>query len=486
MNETAIVIGAGANELVAAHVLARGGRRVIVFEGSASSSDAADVGWVPPRIARDLGLEQAALTTLCADPWASAPLPGGGRLELWRDMARSVEAIGKVSARDAARWPEFCERMRRLGRLLETIYLQPPPALTGRSFGDLAQMAGLGLRARRLGRQGIEDLLRLIPMSAADLLDEWFETDALKGILGAAGVMNLCQGPRSGGTAYRLLHRHVGSPVGVFRPPLSNIGRVLRNRPGVDIRAGAKVEAITVREGRAAGVVLAGGEEIPAGLVVSGADPQRTLLTLADPAWLDPELVRAVRNIRSRGIVARVTLAFDRAPGWSTLVVAPSLDYIERAYDDAKYGRVSLAPYVDARRDGQTDGGRHRLDVKVQYVPYALAAEDWNDERRVALGAMVVRVLSRHTPDLGAATVERVLLPVDFENAYGWPEGQEEQAEPALDQLLWMRPVPELARYRTPIGGLYLCGAGMHPGGGIAGAAGYNAAREIFRDLRAR
>jgi phytoene dehydrogenase-like protein len=484
MSDTAIVIGAGANELVAAHVLARGRPRVIVLEGSASSSDAADVGWVPPRIARDLGLGQAGLKTQCPDPWASAPLPGGGRLELWRDMARSIEAIGKVSARDAAKWPKFCERMSRLGRLLETVYLEPPPALTSRGFGDLAQMIGLGLRVRRLGRQGIEDLLRLIPMSVADFLDEWFETDALKGVLGAAGVMNLCQGPRSGGTAFRLLHHHVGSPPGVFRPPASNLRAVLAAMPGIEIRRGADVAQIAVREGRITGIVLASGEELPAALVVSGADPRRTLLTLADPAWLDPELVRAVRNIRSRGVVARVTLTLDRAPDWSTLVVAPSLDYLERAYDDVKYMNVSRAPYLEVRSDGQASDGRYRLEARMQYAPYALADGVSDRIHHARLGRLVTETLARHVPDMGAAVVEGALSPRDLEDRYGFPEGQEEQVEPALDQLLWMRPVPELARYRTPIGGLYLCGAGMHPGGGIAGAAGYNAAREILRDRK--
>lgn len=486
MSTLAVVIGAGANELAAAHYLARAGYRALVLDvsGAVQSDEPFDIGWVAENIVRDFGLDRLGLKIHSPDPWITAPLPDGGRLELWRDTARSVEAIARVSQHDAAKWPEFCERMARLARLLQTLYTTPLPDPMSRKWGDLARLAGLGFRVRRLGRQGIEDLMRLLPMSVADLLDDTFENDALKGILGAAGVMHLHQGPRSGGTAFRLLHHHVSSPPGVFRPPLSNIGRVLRELSGIEVRPGARVADITVREGRVTGVTLAGGEEISTALVVSGADPRRTLLTLVDPGWLDPELVRAVRNIRCRGVVARVTLALGRAPGFSTLAVAPSLDYLERAHDDAKYGRVSQAPYLEARSDGPSADGRHRVEVHMQYAPYALVGGAWDEERRRALGDLAAKTLSQHVPDLGTASIVSVLTPRDLEDQYGYPEGQAEHAEPALDQLLWMRPTAELARYRTPIAGLYLCGPGTHPGGGVPGACGYNAAREILGDLR--
>ena len=473
MSAPAIVIGAGANELVAAHYLARAGHRVLVLTPTADDAPAG-IGWVPEPIVRELGLAERGLEIVRADPWATVPLPGGGRLELWHDVARSAESIRALSPNDAAKWPAFCERMARLARLLETVYLAPPPEPLAREARDLAQLARLALRARGLGRQGIEDLLRTLPMPVADLLDDWFESDALKGVLGAAGVMHLAQGPRSGGTAFGLLHRHVGSPPGVFRPPRSNFRRALAGLPGIQIRPGAEVVRIDVRDGRATGVVLANGEEIAASIVVSGADPKHTLLELVDPGWLDPALVRAVRAIRARGVVARVTLTLDRAPGFSTLVIAPSLDYLERAHDDAKYGRVSRAPWLEATSDGQ------RVEVHVQYAPYELAGAKWDEARCASLGELVVRELAPH---LGASIVERrVRSPVDLERDYGWPGGQAHQAELALDQLLWMRPIPALARYRTPIAGLYLCGTGMHPGAGIAGAPGANAARAVLRD----
>jgi phytoene dehydrogenase-like protein len=439
MSGAVVVIGGGVNELVAAHTLARAGRKVLVIQEDDTLS--LETGWIPPRIVGELALQGLKIEQ--PDPWAVAPLADGGRLELWRDMARSVESIRGLSPRDAARWPEFCERVARLAGFLERLYGAVPPDPLSARFA---------LQARLLGRQGLTDLLRLLPMPVAELLDDWFESDALKGLLGAAGVARLLQGPRSGGTAFGLLHRHVGSPLGVFRPPRSNIKQVLVKLQGIEIRQDAEVARITVRAGRVAGVVLAKGEEIATCLVVSGAGPRRTLLELIDPGWLDPELARAVRHIRCRGVVARVTLQLDRAPGFSTLVIAPSLDYLERAYDDAKYGDVSREPWLEARCDE-----RHCVDVLVQYVPSGRSAD---------LGDRVVKMLSRHLQ--GASVIERneALSP-------------EEQAELALDQALWMRPVPSLARYRTPIEGLWLCGSAMHPGGDIAGAAGYNCARQI-------
>ena len=215
------------------------------------------------------------------------------------------------------------------------------------------------------------------------------------------------------------------------------------------------------------------GEEIAATLVLSGVDPRRTLSDLVDTAWLDPKLVRAVRSIRARGVAARVTLELDRAADFETLVVAPSLDYLERAYDDAKHGRVSRAPYLEARR-----AAANRVDVHVQYAPYALAEGAWDQARGAALADRVAELLAPHLPPIAGRSA---LSPRDLEHAHGWPEGQPHQAELTLDQALWMRPLPGLARYATPIEGLYLCGSGMHPGGGIAGAAGANAAGVILR-----
>jgi phytoene dehydrogenase-like protein len=381
------------------------------------------------------------------DPWIVAPLADGGQLALWRDVAKSAEAIRRVSSSDAAQWPEFCVRMRRLAGVLEALYMQPAPDVETREIGELLRLAGLGLHVRRLGRQTVIDLLRILPMSIAELLDDWFENDTLKGVLGAAGVWHLRQGPRAGGTAFNFLHHHVGSPAGVFRPPRSNVAQVLGAMPGVEIRRGTAATVLAA-EGRATGVRLTSGDELAAPLVVSSADPRRTFEPLQ--AQLDAEFVHAVSNIKARSVVARGTVTLERPADFTTLCVAPSLDHLEHAYDDAKYGRTSANPYVEAHA---TDG---RLDLHVQY---AVSTDD-------PLVARVAAVLGVH--------VSQVSLDA--------PSGHLYHGELTLDQILFMRPVPGWSRYRTPIEGLYLCGPGTHPGGGIAGAAGRNAARVILKE----
>jgi phytoene dehydrogenase-like protein len=479
-----IVIGGGVDELVAAHQLARAGHDLLVVAAPRPAEDATlQVGWIPPNVVRDLALH-AELRIDTADPWAVAALPGGERLELFRDTRRSADAIRRLSPRDAEKWPEFCRRMHALAGMLATLYAEPPPDPLDRSLGGFGHLVRVALRMRGLHRQGIEDLLRVLPMSVADLLDEWFESDALKGILGTAGVMHLCQGPRSGGTAFNFLHRHVGSAAGVFRQPLSNIHRVLSAPRGVPVRD-VDVAQIRVDAGRVRGVVLANGEEIGASLVVCGLHPRRALLELIDPGLLDPQLVRGMQRIRSRGVVAEVTLTIDGDPGFSMLSIAPSLDYLERAYDHAKYGRISTEPFIEARHEEAHASGRGQIRIHAQYAPYALDGVGWDTVQCDKLARSVVDRLSDHVSRLKSAVVEqRVLAPPDLEALCGFPEGQRFHAELALDQALWMRPVPELARYRTPVHGLYLCGPAMHPGGGIPGAAGANAARVIVSDLR--
>jgi phytoene dehydrogenase-like protein len=442
----AIVIGAGVDALVAAHLLARRGKQVLVVEERAPP--ARDFGWVPSKVIGELGL---ALAVDAPDPWAAALLQDGGKLELWRDVGRTSESIRRFSERDAQRWPDFCRRMAALARLFEQLYLETPADPLNLRFA---------LRVRGLGREGMVDLMRLLPMPVAELLDDWFECDALKGALGAMGILNIRQGPRSGGTAFRFLHHHAGSSEGVFRPPRTNLSAVLRARPGVHFKPG-QIRKIVVKAGRAGGVVLDDGAVIEAPTVISGIDPRRTLLELADPAWLDPELARAIGNIRRRGVAARL---FFKGSTNGNLVYAPSLDYLERAYDEVKYGRVSREPYLEAHSSPEG------LEVHFQYVPQG-AKED--------LAATARRLL----PGLENAKLGSILGPADLEREEGWPEGQPYHAELALDQALWMRPLPDLAKYKTPIRGLWLCGPATHPGGGIAGAAGYNCAQAILREM---
>jgi phytoene dehydrogenase-like protein len=472
----AIVIGAGVNGLVAAHYLAHAGRRVLVVERRVAPDAAADIGWIPPPVIRELELRGAGRAPRIEqpDPWIAAPLDGGGRggrggrLELSRDVVKSAETIRRISPADAAKWPEFCARMHNLAGVLERLYVAPPPDIESRDARELVRLAGIGLHVRRLGKQTIVDLARILPMSIADLLDEWFENDVLKGILGALGVWHLKQGPRSGGTAFNFLHHHVGSPPGVFRPARSNITQVLAGLPGVAIRRGGNAGVLT-RNGRAIGVVLGkSNEEILAPLVVSSADPRATFAALK--ADLYPEFVRAVDSIKCRGVVARATLTLERPADYSRLCIAPSLDYLERAYDDAKYGRDSAAPYIEAHAIDSW------LDVHVQFVPYVDGVG--SVVRHQSLQQKVASLLGGETSRVKVQTADEV----ELQN--GATEGHLYHGELTLDQILFMRPVAGWSRYRTPIPGLYLCGAGTHPGGGIAGAAGRNAARVILDDLK--
>ena len=473
MSHDTIVIGAGVNGLTAAHYLARAGRRVLVLEQAKEPTATPDTGWVPPALIKELDLARRGLVVQQPDPWIAAPLPGGGRLELSQDVARSAEAIKKISPADAAKWPEFCKRMHRLAQVLQQLYTEPAPDVETTDPRELLHLGLVGLRVRRLGRQGMIDLLRVLPMAAAELLDDWFENATLKAILGSAGVMHLRQGPRSGGTAFNMLHHHVGSPAGVFRPARSNVREVLEGLEGVEVRRGAQVARIAVKDGRATGVVLASGEELQAQTIVSGADPRATLLGLLDPGWLDPEFALAVKNIKCRGVAARVTLTLERAPDFKTLLVAPSLDYLEHAYDDAKYGRVSANPWLEARADGT------KVDVHVQYVPYVHGDDP---ARAQAVGDVAFDVLTQHAPGLPHVNARHVLTPDGLEQQSGLTEGHLYHGEHTLDQILFMRPVAGWSRYRTPIAGLYLCGAGTHPGGAIAGGAGRNAARAILKE----
>lgn len=439
-----VIIGGGVAELIAAEYLRREGRETIVIEEHRGFHG----GWIPESIERDLDLRAHGFR---ADPREPCVTP---------DM---------LTGRDVARWPRFCERMRALAAVLEAIYRDPPPDPFTTSPRGFAGLATAALRVRALGADGVTDLLRVLPMSAADWLDEWFDDEKLKAVLAAASVRDLAQGPRSGGTAFNLLHQHVGNPAGVFAPWRSNAARVLRERSAARLR-NARVERVEVREGRVRGVVLDSGETIATTVVLSGAHPARTLTGLVDPAWLDPELLRGVGCVRARGVAARVTLT--AAHGLPSIPLPDSVESIERAYDDVKHGRISDVPVIEA----QASGGA--IDVHVQYVPWNIPAAEREPARR-SVAERVTAALAPHVSDI---RIERVLLPQDMETEFGWPQGQPQHAEIALDQAFWMRPVPQLAQYATPIRGLYLCSPANHPG--IPALTGANAVKALLRAER--
>ena len=526
----ALVIGSGVNGLVAATRLARAGLRVLVLErretvGGAMATEeiapgfrvdscAHDAGWIPPGLIAELELARHGLELVRTEASVFTPLEDGRSLTLWADRDRTRHEVAAHSPRDAERWIPFTDRIAELSGFLETVYSAPPPQVTSRSFGDFVGMLGLGRRVRGLGKSGMLELLRTLPMSVAELLDDWFEGEALKGTIGAAGITRIFQGPRSGGTAFVLIHHQVGRVPGAIRAPdvvrggAGALARALAEAArsaGVEIRTGTEVAQILVEHPdgseRAAGVALTSGEEIRARRVVSSADPRRTLLSLLGAARLEPEVVRAVQNIKLRGAVAKVNLAlgelprFSAAPGGGerlhgAISISPSLDYLERAYDDAKHGGISRQPYLEARIPSLLDhslapAGRHVMSVQVQYAPYALRPGTWDTARREALGDVVIATLGRHAPNLPDAVLHRqVLSPKDLEDEYALTEASANHGELTLDQILFMRPLPGWSRYRTPVESLYLCGAGAHPGGGITGMAGFNAAREIVKDAK--
>jgi phytoene dehydrogenase-like protein len=461
-----------------------------------------------PDIAADLGLAAHGLELMVPDATVWSPQPDGRALTLWTDPTKTAEEIGRFSPEDARRWPAFTAQLARFAKVLEAVYAVAPPRVPDAGGGDLMTLLRLGRRVRALGRREMVEFLRVPPMSVAEWLDDWFAADALKGAVGAGGITHILQGPRSAGTAFVLLHHQVGRPAGAVRAAhlvkggVGNLGRALAAAAkgfGAEIRTNARVREIVVRDGRVLGVALETGEHLAVSQVVSSVDPRRTLCSLVDASHLDPEFLRAVRNIKYRGATATVHLALAELPRFTAraadgalrgaITIAPSLDYLERAYDDAKYGAVSRYPYLEARIPTLLDPslappGKHLMTVQVQYAPYHLKAS-WDAPTRDRVADLVITTLGEYAPRLKASVIHRrVITPKDLETRFGLTEGHPYQGELTLDQILFMRPVAGWARYQMPITGLQLCGAGTHPGGGLAGAAGRNAAREIVRERR--
>lgn len=515
----AIVIGAGHNGLVAAATLAQAGKKVLVVEqravlgGAAATEElwpgyrvdtgATDAALFQDEIVQKLGLARYGLEFRENPALLFAPQPDGRGLTIWRDEARTVSEIARFSARDAERWPAFRRQVESMARLLRGMLLLAPPDLSSLRGGDVKGWAPLALRLKRLGGDDMMELFRVLPMAARDYLDEWFASDALKGALGGSAVVGAMLGPRGAGTNLGFLYQNLGGLLaqryvaGGMGQLAEALAAAARER-GAAIHTGVAVERVLVEgdlEPAAAGVVLSNGETVRAAAVLSNADPRRTLFGLVGPQNLEPETMRHVRNIMFRGSTARVNLALNGLPEFigatdatqlgGRIRISPSLDYLERAYDAAKYGGFSPHPYLEMviptiHEPELAPAGHHILTVTAQYAPYALREGHW-DSLGGEFADTVLGTLEGVAPGTRAKMVHcQVITPLDWEREYGLTEGNIHHGQMGLDQMLVMRPIPGFSRYETPVRNLYFCGAGAHPGGGVTGAPGYNAARAIL------
>ena len=516
----AVVIGGGHNGLVCAAYLARAGRKTLVLErrplvGGAAVTEQVFPGFkfsvfsyvvslLRPEIIRDLDLPSHGLQILPLESTVT-PLDNGDYLAGWADPDETRRELMRHSPRDAEAAIEFGRLMHHMAMAVKPILGMVPPDPSSLAPSDLRGLLKLGGHMRDLGAERFHALYKLMTMSSADYLDEWYEFDPLKATKSASGIIGTFLGPRSPGSAYVLLHHYMGEIDGAFRAwgfqkggtgaiseAIASSARAL----GAEIRTNATVERVLVKDGRAQGVVLENGDEISAPIVVSGLDPRRTFLQLVERKELPDDLAAEVERYKFRGSSGKVNLALSGLPEFTCLPgigphhrgafsISPSVEYLERAYDDAKYGNFSRNPYMDIVfpsmiDPGMAPPGKHVMSIFVQYAPYNVTG-GWDDAKREAFGDAVVKTVARYAPNIESLILHRqVLTPADIERITGLSEGNIFQGELALHQLFFLRPAAKSAKYRTPIKGYWQCGAGTHPGGGIMGASGRLAAMEII------
>jgi phytoene dehydrogenase-like protein len=518
-----IVIGGGHNGLVHAAYLARAGKKVLVLErrhvlGGAAVTEEIFPGFkfsvcsyvvslLRPEIIRDLDLPRHGLEILPLDG-TFTPMPSGDYLWRVNDHGKTHREIARHSKLDAEAYDEFGKAMQAMCRFVKPILSMVPPDPATLNPKELMKMLFLGRRFREMTSEDKYNQVQLMTMSAIDFLDQWFETDVLKATMSASGIIGTFLGVRSPGTAYVLLHHYMGEIDGAFRSwgfarggtgAISNAIAEAALEAGAEIRRSAPIAQIIVKNGKARGVVLPNGDEIYADVISSSVDPRLTFVKMIEKGNLSEEFLEEVNRYKFRGSSGKVNLALDALPNFTSLPgegahlrgamsISPSVEYMERAYDDAKYGNFSRRPYMDMVIPSLTDPsvappGKHVMSCFVQYAPYKLRAGlNWDDQKE-AFGDTVINTIAEYAPNIKDIILHRqIVTPLDLERDFGLSEGNIFQGELSLEQLFFLRPVPGYARFRTPIKDLYLCGSATHPGGGIMGAPGRLAALEILKD----
>jgi phytoene dehydrogenase-like protein len=519
----AIIIGAGHNGLVTAAYLAQAGRKVLVLErremvggcavteeiwpGYRVSTGAYLSSLLQERIVRELELDRYGYKVDAKDPAFFSVFPDGGHFFMWQDRAKTLAEIARFSRRDADVYPAYEDQLERLSKVVESLLLTTPPQFPPRGVLDFVDYLRVAGRLRGLSRKDMVALVKVFTQSAADFLDEWFESEQVKVTLATDGVIGANGGPRSPGTAYILLHHCMGGVAGhrglwgFVRGGMGSVSEAIAasaRAKGAIIRTAAPVRKILVRAGRAHGVVLENGEEMEANAIASNLDPKATFLSLLGEHELEPDFVTAIRQFRTEGTSAKINLALSGLPEFcaypgasgphhrATMHICPSIEYVERAWDDAKYGCPSQRPLLELTIPTMYDTslappGRHIMGIFLQYAPYTLREGTW-DELREPFGDRVIGLIEEYVPNIRSIIEHRqILTPLDLERRFGITGGNIFHGEMSLDQMFVMRPVAGWARYRTPIDGLFLCGSGAHPGGGVMGAPGYNCAREMLK-----
>ena len=527
IGQRVVLIGGGHNALITAFYLAKGGFKPVVLErremvgggaiteefhpGFRASTLAHTLGPLRADVARDLQLDKFDCEIFSPDPRVFAPTSDGKALLFYDDVAKTAAAIGNFSAKDASKYAQFARSLEQTASFFTQLASITPPAIDKPTPEDLWNLLKTGRSVRSLGKTGIFDLLRWGPMAVADFVAEFFETELLRAVIAARGIFGTALGPWSAGSTAVLLLRAAADahPVGSAAFPRGGLGAFTcalaesARQVGAEIRTDAEVRHILIKDGAVTGIVLTGGEEIAVEAIVSGVDPKRTFFHLVDPSQLDPTFANRMKNFRANGTVAKVNLALGGLPAFPALAdnesylktlsgrihIGPEIDYLERAFDASKYGEFSKTPWLDVTIPTILDpslapDGKHVLSAYVQFAPFKLREGNWYTRRR-DLGNAVIQALAAYAPNL-PSLVEgiQIITPQDLETSYGFTGGHIFHGELALDQLFTMRPVLDWARYKTPIRGLFLCGSGTHPGNGLTGASGANAAREIIRDLR--